>query len=147
MSDHLRFTPEEYKALTRACDTAPARGPARTFQQGLAGALRRDHPALADRIAALPAPLLDVLMEHLHDRDALARPEPARYELSYAEWRIVAQACAVVVLRTSDAASFRGSLLREIAEVEPLLAARLFRLDDEQFAAVCQEARSGKRRG
>jgi hypothetical protein len=154
VSDYLRFTPEEYQDLSDATRPLPLKGPLTTFRRALVDGLRPGSPSLADRIAGLTERQVSLLFAHLKgQRDSQGprkghsvEPEgqPA-CKLSYLEWKAIAEACAVIWLRDDSLPSFKGSLVQEVAEVEPALAAKLARLSEGEVALLYRQLKAGKR--
>src|ERR1700735_3249080 len=73
MSDHLRFTPEDYQTLCEASRTINLTGSLGAFQAALAGALDREHAPLAAFIARLRKEQVRLLLGHL--RGGQAEPQ------------------------------------------------------------------------
>jgi len=150
----LRFTPDEYDAITRACRTLRFDGSFAVFQRSLADAVREGHPALAGRIAGLGKGCIRVLSEYLEChkgsggcRGSQGRGEQVRagHDLSVREWQALAQACALVWLHNDSLPPDKGSLLQQVAVASPTLSERLGRLSDGQFARLCLALKSGRR--
>ena len=154
MSSHLRFTPDDYRALCHASDTHSLIGPYAAFQRSLADALRPSHPGLATRIRAMGKSRVRILRTHLEvRRDSANQPQDrsrvpeseARCDLSLREWQAVSDACALIWLSDDCPQSFQDRLVGEVEEAEPALAAKLGRLDAGQAATLYHRVKTGKR--
>jgi hypothetical protein len=151
VSDHLRFTLDEYHAIRRACRSLELSGPFTAFQRHLEEALLAPQPALATRVAGLRSPQVRTLRRHMEDRKKQQSSQPAEpaeqvgCELSFREWRTVAQACAVIALRDDSLLNFKGRLLHEVAATDPGLAVRLARLGEGEVTTLYRRVKSGKR--
>jgi hypothetical protein len=75
LSNHLRFTPDDYRALCHACDALPLSGPYAAFQRGISDALRPSHPALAKQIRRMNKRQVRTLRMHLETRNS-PNPRP-----------------------------------------------------------------------
>jgi hypothetical protein len=151
LSNHLRFTPDDYRSLCQAYGTLPLHGPYAAFQWGLADALRPSHPAVAKRVRGMSKPQVRTLRIHLEtQRDtqrqyAIPAETPSKIDLSIREWQAVSQACALLWLNDDSPHSFQGRLVGEVEQAEPALAAKLSRLDEGQAATLYRRVKAGKR--
>ena len=148
MSKHLRFTPDEFQSLRRACRTLSLVGPYAAFQRTLATALRPTDPLLARQIGRMSQARVRTLRLHM-DRQQSSPPAEGvaspRCDLSIREWQTVSQACALIWLSDDCPRSFQGRLVGEVGEAEPALAEKLGRLDAGQAATLYRRVKTGKR--
>jgi hypothetical protein len=153
VSDYLRFTPDEYQSLLAVCRSLSPRAPIAIFQRSLVHALRPTHPTLAQRVADWREGQVCILLIHLKgQRDSsestcgspAEKSQPGR-ALTFQEWRSVVQACSVIWLHDDSLTSFKGSLVSEMAAVEPTLADKLAQLSDEDAFALYRRVKSGRR--
>jgi hypothetical protein len=152
VSDYLRFTPDEYCTLLAACRCLTTRTSIPAFQRSLVLALRSVDPTLAQRVADWREQQVAVLMIHLKEQNdsgestvTIPSEAPNERSLNVWEWRSVVQACSVIWLRDDSLKTFKGSLVREVAEAEPTLAKKLARLSDEDVFAIYRRVKSGRR--
>ena len=156
MQTYLRFTPQEFQAISQACRPLDLVGgvslPA--FQRFVAEALRGTRPALADRIARFRKYQVGILYEHLKEQRASgAGPAgraaeakgPAGCDLTAEEWRALSQAGELFRLQGGPPSSFKGFVLQQLGAASPALAQKLARLSDYQIAKLYHQARA--RRG
>jgi hypothetical protein len=144
MSDHLRFTPEDYQTLLETSRTINLGGSLGAFQAALADVLRRDHAALATFIARLRKEQVRLLLGHLRGGQP-APQEPDDCDLSYQEWQAVSRACEMIWLHGDAPDSFPDQLVRQVAELAPSLAAKLVRFNETQFAMLYRRVKTGNR--
>jgi hypothetical protein len=140
MRTYLRFTPREYRAISRTCrsirlddDHYPA------FQSALVAALRVVQPDLARRVAAFRSYQVGILFEHLKSRD------DTRPTFTAEECRAVARACGSAVLPARFVAWFRDALVGHFREARPDLAEKLARLGERELARLCDRVRQRRR--
>src|SRR4051794_762828 len=98
MSDHIRFTADEYRALCQASHPLPLVSPPSDFQRGVAQALRLTCPTLADRVSGLRTSQVRTIQLHLDEmRQAVERPGgSAAWKPTFDEWRAIARAYALI---------------------------------------------------
>ena len=148
MSNHLRFTPDEFQSLGLACRALDSSGPYSAFQRTLANALRPSDPLLARRIARMSKARVRTLRLHMDGQQSNLPADSGASpgcDLSIREWRAVSQACAVIWLSDDCPHSFQGRLVGEVEEAEPALAEKLGRLDAGQAATLYRRVKTGKR--
>jgi hypothetical protein len=155
LAGFLRFTRDEYESITQACRSLPPSDSPRVFQRALVGALREDHPSLAERIAGLPQEQVRLIREHLQSQAVstmtqapaaeLTMDGEAGYGLSFQEWRVISQVCALLFLFLDTPLLCKEALLRRIGEEAPPLAEKLAGLSDEEVMSLYRRAKSGRR--
>jgi len=151
LSNHLRFTPDDYRSICHTYGTLPVYGPYAAFQRGLAVALQPSSPDVAKRVRALSKRQVRTLRMHL-ETQADAQPQQpvpvetsSKIDLSIREWQAVSHACALLWLDDDCPHSFQDRLVDEVEQAEPALAAKLGRLDKGQAATLYRRLKSGKR--
>jgi hypothetical protein len=155
LAGFLRFTRDEYESIARASRSLPPCDSSRAFQRALSDALRDDHASLAERIAGLPTEQVRLIREHLQFEAVATMTEApaaevlmageAGYGLSFQEWRILSQVCALLFLFSDTPLLCKEALVRRIGEEAPSLAEKLADLDDEQIMNLYRRAKSGRR--
>jgi hypothetical protein len=134
---YLRFTPDEYRAIAALCKPLDLGNAPPTFvKRLLISSLAEPLPRLAERIARLSPDQLRLLMTHLHQPKAAARP----HGLSDAEVELVVEAGALLMGQARFAHQLKRTLVRRLAEWQPTLAAKVERLSLQQFGLLCQQA-------
>lgn len=145
MSDHLRFTPEDFAVIRRACAALSLVGSYNAFQRVLTAALRPVHPGLGERIRRLRQRQVRTLRCHLEGMGRSPAGEESCARLSFQEWQSVSHAAALICLWDDCPHAFHGRLVGEVRETEPALADKLGRLDDRQVATLYHKVKTGKR--
>ena len=141
---HLRFSPEDYRALCRLCPprlTDALDLPA--FRQLFLCSLAETHPHLAERIAALDGYHLGILFDHFHQRTA-ARPG-ADLDLGAKELHILREACRCYPSTVRFLRPFKANLVQILKDVFPALARKVRRLSDEEFGRLYDQVIRRKR--
>jgi hypothetical protein len=142
---HLRFTPEEYGAISALCRSIHLRDECfPIFRYFLAEALHECWPALAGRVALLGERRLRLLFRHIQQRHGqAARPErdSAEHGLSAEEYAEVARASEWFLLRGGRRSAFRAFLAHYFRAEAPALADKLARLCARQVAALYRQVR------
>jgi hypothetical protein len=140
---YLRFTPEEYQLIWRACrpvsladDLFPI------FQRFLVQSLLEKSPELAKKISQLRKYQIGIIYEYLKEgRKAGAVPDtpPAdgeSYGLTLEDFQAVVQACGECVFGPRLLSAFRAFLVRRFKRTGPNLAAKVDRLSDGQLEGL-----------
>ncbi len=149
MVTYVRFTPQEFRAISRVCaslnfsdDAFPA------FKAFLTDSLGPGFPALASRISRLDDCQIGLIYEHLKGQRAPAA-QPGRDRRAAAggqgphlageDRKALARAAAFLRLHDECLPSFKACLVRLVGESSPALASRLARLTDHEVEALCRQ--------
>jgi len=153
MKTYLRFTPAEYRALSRACrsidlhdDFFPV------FQHFLVSALRAHAPDLANRIANFRKYQIGIVFEHLKARrkaadqadDSTGQRAP-RHALTPQERQKVSCAAGAYTLPAGFPHVFRDYLVQHFQETAPDLSRKLAYFSDRQMERLFTELKSSRR--
>jgi hypothetical protein len=142
---YLRLTPDEYRALRRAGRGIDARrtGPG-AFRHALVLALSGPAPALAERVAGLPAAQVRLVRDHL--RNAAAGRRGPRF--SAEELEALAAVCVPVLASVRFVRPLRRAVVRHFLREAPDLGRKLAGLSEGEFEQLCDQARGrGKSAG
>jgi hypothetical protein len=140
MLTYLRFTPNEFQAISRACRSIPLRDDFfAAFQSSLVAVLTAAKPDLARRIASLRLYQVGILFQYLKGQDETS---PA---FTAAECQAVARVCGSVVLPPRFVGSFRDALVGHLTSIWPGLADKLARLSEQEVGQLFEQVR--QRRG
>lgn len=135
---HLRFTPAEHQALLQAARQLDLRRCTPDgFRHVLVTALSATAPALAGRVAWLNPRELNVLRDHLKQRQG-KRGAP---ELTTEEFVSLAGAFGLLLFQARFSRALRSGLLSHLRKSEPGLAAKIERLNPAEFEALCERVR------
>jgi hypothetical protein len=148
MSDHLRFTPDEYESLQGASHCLPLNTSYSDFQRRLADELRPALPALACRIVGLRTRQVRTLRMHFEEQRQQATPPvttPCEISLTYDERRAISRAYALILLRGKPSGPFKEQFLTAVHQEMPELAKKLGPLDVSQVAAIVGWVQDGGR--
>src|SRR3954451_4184404 len=131
MRTYLRFTPEEFAALSLAC--RPLRlndKPFPQFKHFLVESLRTTSPGLAGRVALLGPHEVGILRDYLRSRQG-HRPA-RRVRLTRGERAAVAEAASAYLLPGGFPHAFREFLLRRFRDSFPRLARKVAGLTERE---------------
>jgi hypothetical protein len=143
---YLRFSPDDYQALTRLCRpglTFPFDLTA--FKQFLLLALCDARPALAERIAGLGRRQVRVLHDHFAARAAAVRSAAQGHGLGPKEMRVLREACRCYPATVRFLWPFRANLVNVLQGVFPALAEKVRQMSDEQFRGLHEQLTRRKR--
>ena len=141
---HLRFCPQEYRVIARACRSLRlAQHPLPAFRRLLLGALSGTAPAVAARVAGLGRQRLQLLYNHLRRRAPALRP----HGLTAEEVRAVAEIRIPLLSQARFIHLLKRAVVRRLAEGRRDLAQKLERLNLRQFGALCEELSERARTG
>jgi hypothetical protein len=142
---YLRLTPEEYRALCRGCRSLDLRAVTPgAFRAVLVPLLSGDWPELADRLTHLRASQLRLLLEHLRAQlccspssgKSARRREEQGEELTFEEFRTVADAAQRFLRHDGRLSAFRSYLIHHFRGESPALACKLDRLSERQLRGL-----------
>jgi hypothetical protein len=151
MDTYLRFTPEEYRGIARACRSAQFTDDSFPgFRRLLVESLARTLPDLAGRIARFPAYQLGILYEFLKEQRAVRAggngpPACPPCDLTAEELQAVAQVGEAFALPDRFRAAFKNFLVRKLWKSWPGLAGKLDRLSDGQLERLCRQIKARKK--
>jgi hypothetical protein len=139
--DYLRFSPDEYRALTAACrglrltdDFFPC------FKYFLLETLTATCPHLADRISGFRRPALAILYHHLRDARAKARAgRSTTADWTFEEWQAICTASRLHQPHNRLWPSLQEFLVRRFRKKQPGLAERIRRLSPDQVEQLRQQ--------
>jgi hypothetical protein len=152
---YLRFTPDDYRLLARACRHVQLGGCSRAaFNRLLVESLSSSSPGLAQRIACLRRTELSLLYDHFRER---LRPtaegdrqgsdvDGGEQGFTPGELRVIAEACLSAPFHVRFVRPFKRVLVELFQEAWPALAQKLARLSGSQFERLYEHA-CGQRRG
>src|SRR5262249_13762717 len=145
---YLRFTPEEFRAIRRACDSVDLSGDFfAVFKYFLVESLSARLPMLAIRIARFGRPQLRLLYGFLRrqkttegrNRGRTGR-EKDECGLTFEELQVIRRASGPFLLHDGSLDSFQDYLVHILGETRPALAAKLARLRPGQIARLYHQA-------
>src|SRR5581483_1197225 len=146
---YLRFTPQEFRAISQACVSLDFGGDLFSgFKTFLIDSLSPRFPTLATRIAHIPRSHVGIIYEHLKgERASMVQPSQGlqgerdgpELHLSGEDRKIVTRAAEFLWLHDECLPSFKVLLVRLVEERSPVLARRLARLTDHELEALCRQ--------
>jgi hypothetical protein len=140
MREHLCLSHDEYRAVVEALRDLAAAGDHRAFRRGLATALRKGHPKLAERIGQLNDAQTRALRETV---EWGGKGAPDQLVLSFADWQVLTQLAALARLR-GDRLTY-PSLVALVAAESASLAEKLAALSSARLARLLFALHSGRR--
>jgi hypothetical protein len=145
---HVRFTPEEYRAIRALCRSIHLRDECfPIFRYFLAEALHERWPELAGRVALLEERQLRLLFRHLQKRQGRKATAGQGSEggearaLSARELEAVARAAQLFGLCGGERSHFRAFLACYFRGEAPALLEKLARLSDRALGELYRRAR------
>jgi hypothetical protein len=143
----LRFSPKDYRALSRLCVPLPTpRDDLAAFRRFLIQSLADSRPALAERIAAFDGHKLGVLLDHFSDRAPADAPRGGWRAFNGEELRVLAEACASFLHPVRFVRHLRMALVGHLSDLFPHLARKLAGLSERQFERLYENV-TGRRGG
>jgi hypothetical protein len=129
---HLRFSPDEYQALSLVCLPLNLnhRLPSHRLKRLLVRSLADTNPALARRVAGLPGQGIRLIRDHFRE---------VRHGLTAKEVGLLAEQAGALFLTTCFVCPSRLALVEYFREARPDLAAKLDRLGQRQFEVLCEQ--------
>jgi len=141
---YLRFSPPEHQAICDICLSLNLnRCRPQSLKRILAASLTDALPELAGRIAGLRQQEMQLLHDHLRDQ----RGPPKREELSAAELSLFDAAFGGLLVQARFLRPLKGTIVEHFRQHDPELAAKLGRLSDERFEALCEQVKLLRDRG
>ena len=142
---YLRFTPDEYRTISRLCHRLRLGRQHRPgFKRLLLQALSSAAPALAKRIARLRRSELGLLYDHFQERigPAIGADCPAgpRHDFTPEELQTLLDAFAGPPSQVRFVRPFKNVLVEMFAESSPELAQKLARMSGHQFERLYEQA-------
>jgi hypothetical protein len=156
MATYLRFTRQEFQAISQVHALLDASDDLPAFQTLLVLSLSPRFPALADHIARLHQSHIRIIYDHLQaerpPRERLSQGTAAGCagqgpHLTGEEGEIITWAAGFLWLHDECRPSFKECLVRLVGESSPALAGRLARLSDHEVEALCLRVRVRGSRG
>ncbi len=138
---YLRFTPAEYRAVSRVCrrlDLGSYDPP--TFQRVLALALADATPTLAERVGRLDRAEVRLLHDHMRAELKAAQPP-----FPSDEWRKIEEACESVPATHRFAHQIQRAVVRSLRPAAPGLSRKLSRMSISQFVRLFEQVRESRR--
>ena len=145
MTRHLRFSPEEYRALLRLSGAVALRGTSlTTLRRFLVAHLPLEQLDLAMRIDRLDNRRMRILHEHLVGQGPAGPTPGGRQELTDGEFEAVVDAWEGFPYPVRFLRYLRQSLIDYLGDIYPDIAGKLARLGQRQFEGLYERV---KRRG
>lgn len=142
MTRHLRFSPEEYRALLRLSGAVPLRGTSLTaLRRFLVAHLPLEQLDLAMRIDRLDNRRMRILHEHLVGQGPPGPTPGGRQELTEGEFKAVADAWEGFPYPVRFLRYLRQSLIDSLGEIYPDIAGKLARLGQRQFEGLYERVK------
>jgi hypothetical protein len=150
---YLRFTPEEFRAIRRTCDSVELSDDFfAVFRYFLVESLSDMLPILAIRIARLRTSQLLLLYGFLRRQKTsevrnrgLTRRGADEWGLTFEELQVIRRASGPFFLHDGSLGSFQDYLVYNLSKTRPGLAAKLSRLRPRQMARLYQQANKRSR--
>jgi hypothetical protein len=137
---YLRFSPDDYHALSRLCRPDLAFPLDLTaFKQFLLLALSDTRPALAERIAGLGRRHVRVLHDHFAARAAAGRSTAQWHGLDPKELRVLREACRCYPAAVRFLRPLKANLVQLLKEVFPALSKKVRDMSDEEFRGLHEQ--------
>jgi hypothetical protein len=133
---HLRFIPDEYRAIECLCRPLQLHDVRPNFVKRLLVASLSDTlPHLAERIARLNPDQLRLLLTHLHGRS----PVKSAHGLTADEVELLTEAAGPLFAHARFAHLLKRSVVRQLSVCHPDLALKVDRLSLAQFTHLVEE--------
>jgi len=141
MRTYLRFTPEEFAAISLACRPLHLNGkPLPLFKHFLVESLRMTSPELAGRVALFRPHEVGILHDDLRARQG-HRPA-RRTRLTRGERAAVSRASSAYLLPDGFPHAFQEFLLQRFRDSFPRLARKVARLTEQEVEDLYRGVRS-----
>jgi hypothetical protein len=137
LMSYLRFTPQEYQVLERVRCRLDLGRSLNSFRRSLVLKLERCRPELAQKISRLHIHQLKILLDHFRQD---AKPE-GEHDLNAAEVKALTHAFGPLLFHARFSGPLKRALARHLADTSPELAAKLHRLSQRQFEALCEHVK------
>jgi hypothetical protein len=152
---YLRFTPDEYRAIRRACRSLDLSDDFfAVFKYFLVESLADTLPGLSQRLAQVPARKLRILYEYLKEHKTCRARSYGRFRgkkdeawggLTIRESQAVRQASDLFFLHEGSLPSFQDYLVFAFRETTPGLASKLARFSRHRIARLYQDVKKRSR--
>lgn len=145
--NYLRFSPQEYRAISHLCGPLDLSNPRLSaFRRFLVECLGERHPELAARIGRFRAHEVKILYDHLRRRRAAGPADPSR-ELTADELQMLTGTYGPLLCHARFRRPLRRSLIQHFRESRPELAWKLDQLSLAEFELLCEQVKEQRSEG